>query len=112
MVPHCVIEHSSNIDGNSLTSRVFSGAMDSKLFEENGSDIKVRAISFSNYQTGNDKASFVHVALKLLSGRNSEQKLNFSTLFLEHLKTLGLSGCSITVEVIDIDRNSYSKVLM
>lgn len=111
-MPHCIVEHSSTIDGNALIPLVFAGALESKLFEIDGSDIKVRAIPYSNYQTGNVDIGFVHVTLKILSGRTIEQKSKLSLLVLEKLKIQNLVNCSISVEVVDIDRVSYSKVVM
>jgi 5-carboxymethyl-2-hydroxymuconate isomerase len=111
-VPHCVIEHSDNIDGNRLIPLVYSAALESNLFESEGSDIKIRAMSYSNYQTGNVNINFVHVILKILSGRNVEQKAMLTRLVLEQLKTLAMNQCSISVEVADIDRASYAKVVV
>lgn len=91
---------------------MFSGALESELFEFDGSDIKVRALSFSNYQSGKEKIDFIHVTLKILSGRSSNQKEMLSQLVLKQLITLGLTNCSMSVEVIDIDRPSYSKVVV
>jgi len=110
-VPHCIVEHSSDINEGELIDRVLAGAMDSELFETDGSDIKVRTQSFGNYQTGFNKTPFVHVSLKLLSGRTKEQKQKLSRLVLDKLHTLALSDCSITVEVIDMERSYYSKVV-
>ena len=110
-MPHCVIEHSDNIDGNTLIAKVYKGALASGLFQAEGSDIKVRALPYANYQTGNVDISFVHVTLKILSGRNTEQKSMLSRLVLGQLKELTLSQCSISVEVSDIDRDSYAKVI-
>jgi len=111
-VPHCVIEHSANIDGNTLISSVYKGALESSLFEAQGSDIKIRALSYSNYQTGSVDIDFVHVTLKILSGRSIEKKSMLTQLVLEQLKTLSMSNCSISVEVSDIDRDSYAKIVM
>ncbi len=110
-MPHCVIEHSENIDSDILITAVYQGALSSKLFEAQGSDIKVRAIAFKNYQTGNVDLSFIHVGLKILSGRNIEQKSQLSNLVLNELERLTLTACSISVEVIDIDRASYAKII-
>jgi len=111
-VPHCVIEHSANIKGELLVPLVYKGALESNLFEAEGSDIKVRALPFSNYQTGNVELSFVHVTLKILSGRSLEQKSLLTHLVLAQLKTLQMTDCSISVEVADIDRASYAKVIV
>jgi len=108
-VPHCIIEHSENINSNTLAPLVFSGALKSELFEADGSDIKVRAITYSSYQTGAHKSDFIHVTLKILAGRTCEQKIKLSQLVLDTLESVGLFNCTITIEVVDIDRSSYSK---
>lgn len=51
-MPHCVVEHSLNIDSEIIVPQVYMGALESNLFEPDGSDIKVRAISYSCHQTG------------------------------------------------------------
>ena len=111
-MPHCVIEHSANIDGNTLIPLVHKGALESNLFQAEGSDIKIRALSYSNYQTGSVDINFVHVTLKILSGRNAQQKSMLTQLVLEQLKTLSMINCSISVELADIDRANYAKVIM
>ncbi|PKG84299.1 5-carboxymethyl-2-hydroxymuconate isomerase [Colwellia sp. 75C3] len=115
-MPHCIIEHSSSIDSNALISLVFSASLESLLFEKDGSDIKVRALPFTQYQTGvlqsgADQLDFIHVTLKILSGRNTEQKKMLSNVVLSSLETLALKSCSISVEVVDIDRTTYAKVV-
>lgn len=64
---------------------VFSGALKSALFEADGRDIKVRAISDQIYLTGTEKADFVHVVLKILSGRTSAQKQSLAQSVLDEL---------------------------
>ncbi len=60
-MPHCIIEHSSNFSGKELVANVFKGTMASNLFEPDGSDIKVRAIVFDDYQVGVSNSSFIHI---------------------------------------------------
>ncbi|KGJ96015.1 5-carboxymethyl-2-hydroxymuconate Delta-isomerase [Colwellia psychrerythraea] len=115
-MPHCIIEHSSSIESNTLIPLVFNASMESSLFEKNGSDIKVRVLPVEHYQTGavqsaSSPADFIHVTMRILSGRKTEQKLMLSKLVLESLTTLALKGCSTSVEVVDIDRASYSKII-
>ena len=110
-MPHCIIEHSSTISAQELLSNTYAGALASGLFEPDGSDIKVRAQSFSCYQTGNNPTDFVHVTLKILDGRSLSQKQLLSKSVLDSLKSLALNQCSITVEVVDIERASYAKLV-
>ena len=111
-MPHCIIEHSSSIEGNKLVSLVHCGALESELFDPQGSDIKVRAVAYSNYQTGSVDINFIHVTLKILSGRSSEQKSKLSQLVLQKINSLFMKNCSISVEVEDIDRETYAKVVV
>lgn len=93
-------------------SSVINGAIESDLFDKAGADIKVRAISYDDHISGSTLSSFVHVSLKILSGRTEEQKCLLSDSVLNKLLELGLSDCSVTVEVVDIDRASYAKSLV
>ena len=108
-MPHCIIEHSSEINGKTLMPLVFDGTVNSQLFEIDGSDIKVRALAYDDFITGNSALNFIHVTLKILSGRNTEQKLMLSNLVLEKLKVHDIKGCAISVEILDIERATYTK---
>lgn len=108
-MPHCIVEHSAGIDGMRIVPLVFSGALASGLFAVDGGDIKVRAIAFDHCLTGPRQADFVHVTLRILSGRAAEQKQALAHSVLARLDALELRDASLTVEVVDIDRASYAK---
>ncbi|WP_019616595.1 5-carboxymethyl-2-hydroxymuconate Delta-isomerase [Psychromonas ossibalaenae] len=113
-MPHCIIEYSSDlhtiVKPDQLIGAVFAGALNSKLFE--AYDIKTRALCFDNYQTGPVKNAFIHVVVKILSGRTAEQRSILSGLVLTELKSFDFVSTSLTVEVVEIERSSYAKVLM
>jgi len=108
-MPHCIIEYSSDLEmgAQQLIDAVMQGALDSALF--NVDDIKLRTISYENYQIATGKKKFIHVAMKILSGRSDEQKRNLSQAVLARLDKLDLTCLSLTVEVLDIDREVYAK---
>ena len=108
-MPHCIIEHSVSLDSNILMPLVFSAALSSGLFDADGRDIKVRALPYHSYLTGPIKSDFVHIILKILSGRSEEQKQMLSQIVLAKINTLMLKNCSLTIEVVDMDRTSYAK---
>ena len=110
-MPHCIIEHSPNISPEGLMHAVFDGALHSQLFLPNGADIKVRAIAYQNFKLGDSKTSFVHVVVKILAGRTDEQKQRLSQEIIKKLSGLGHQDISITVEVVDMERQSYQKHL-
>lgn len=108
-MPHCVIDYSEDLSSkvDAIIFAVFSGARESQLFDE--CDIKIRALSFSKYTVGISDDSFVHVSSKILSGRSADQKLQLNKGIVERIKELNFKHCLITAEVIDIERDSYSK---
>lgn len=108
-MPHCIVEHSAELAAETLIAQVFAGASESGLFAADGADIKVRTVAYSHYCTGPRKSAFVHVELKILSGRTLEMKQHLSTTVLAHLRLLDIADCSLTVEVVDMERASYAK---
>jgi len=106
-MPHCIIEHASSISPEPLLKAVYQGALDSDLFDSN--DIKVRSTCFEHYQSGTERFDFVHVILKILDGRSTEQKSSLSSLVLSELLKLPIENASFTVEVVDIERACYAK---
>ena len=110
-MPHCLVEHSTKLDGELLMEKVFLGARRSGLFDAEGRDIKVRALPYTTYMSGAGESEFIHVVLRILSGRNADQKAQLSTAVITELEALGLIDISISVEVVDMDRESYRKVL-
>lgn len=112
-MPHCIVEYSINLNdesfNNTLMRAVYSATLSSGLFSSN--DIKVRAIPYTYYTAQNEEQGFVHVVLKILSGRELEQRSLLSGLVLDELDKLSLNEVSLTVEVIEIEKASYAKVV-
>ncbi|MEH8018007.1 5-carboxymethyl-2-hydroxymuconate Delta-isomerase [Rheinheimera muenzenbergensis] len=108
-MPHCIVEYSAALEAKTILTAVFEGALQSDLFEPGGTDIKIRAQPYQQHFSGAKHCDFIHVQLKILSGRNLAQKQHLSQCVLEQLLKLDLVSCSHTVEVIDIERASYAK---
>ncbi|WP_289030994.1 5-carboxymethyl-2-hydroxymuconate Delta-isomerase [uncultured Paraglaciecola sp.] len=113
-MPHCIVEYSKNIEKElsleSLIKCVHQGAVDSELFEE--ASIKTRAIAFEYYQTGAGDMPFIHVNVKILQGRNHQQKKMLSEMMVNSLTKIARSPVSLTVEVVDIEKVSYRKTIL
>lgn len=111
-MPHLVLEYSDTIEKThsipDLMSICHKAAMASGQFSE--SDIKVRAYPCPNSLVGGLHADFLHVTVKLLSGRTPEIKKELTNTILEAIHAKGLSLSSLTVEALDIERESYSKI--
>lgn len=112
-MPHCIIEYSDTLETilcpNELMRSVYLGALSSELFDAD--DIKTRLVSFQHFASGDIKQDFIHVVLKILSGRSNEQRKALSNSVLTELNRLPLSSISLTVEVVEIEKSSYSKVV-
>ena len=110
-MPHCIIEHSSDVADqvsiSDLVEATYRGALSSGLFSEY--DIKIRAQAFQHHQTGSTQDSFVHVRVHLLSGRNDAQKTDLSEKVLAQIEPLLSGVVSVGVEICDMHRQSYRK---
>lgn len=113
-MPHCIIEYSktlnSKVEAGKLIEVVHRGVLESGLFEAN--HIRIRATVYEDHVIGYPVKDFIHVTLKILSGRNQQQKKDLTGLVLGELDKMGLTSISLTVEVIDIERDTYSRKII
>ncbi|GAB3015073.1 5-carboxymethyl-2-hydroxymuconate Delta-isomerase [Bowmanella dokdonensis] len=113
-MPHCVVEYSKALETRvmpeAMMQSVFEGAVASGLFTPEA--IKTRAIACDYYMVGDQVADFIHVQLRILSGRTDAQKAALAKAVLDRLTELKLSHLSITAEVLDMHKESYAKVLL
>ena len=110
-MPHCIIEYSSGVADqigiNDLVAAVHQGVLSSGLFDEY--DIKTRAVAYTFHRTGATRDSFVHVTVRLLSGRDDTQKADLSEKLLARIEPMLPGVASVGVEVCDMHRDSYRK---
>lgn len=110
-MPHCIIEYSSDVADqvsiSDLVEATYRGALSSGLFPEY--DIKTRAFACQNHQSGPTQDSFVHVTVRLLSGRDDVQKAELSEKVLAHIEPMLPGVVSVGVEICDMHRDSYRK---
>ena len=113
-MPHCIIEYSKEIEQTltvqELVSLVHHSVFLSELFEE--SSIKTRAIEFTHYQTGLTNMPFIHITLKIMHGRNHQEKKDLTALVLDKLSDVFKSAISLSVEIMDIEKVSYKKIVI
>jgi len=110
-MPHCTIEYAKpleqQIHPDKLMSLVYQTTVESGLFEAD--NIKTRCLAFENYLRGDAVLDFIHVTLRILSGRSIEQKRALSEAVLSVLKELRLPAVSLTVDVREMNRDTYAK---
>ena len=110
-MPHMIIEFSHDLAtaeriGNMMDA-VHQAALSTGLFEEG--HIKIRMIPVQYYRTGKSRDAFIHAQLRIHAGRNSEQKKMLSEAVLVSIRDQHWPVKRLTVEVVDMDRESYSR---
>ena len=110
-MPHCVIEYSSNLEQTNnislLVQSIHEVLVNSELFDIGS--IKVRATPFSFYLIGESIIPFIHSTVRLLAGRTDQQKKVLSQKILETIFKKFVTVENITVDILDINPNTYGK---
>ncbi|TYL47361.1 5-carboxymethyl-2-hydroxymuconate Delta-isomerase [Marinomonas sp. IMCC 4694] len=110
-MPHCIIEYSQNLEQEvppaDLLEAVKEACMASSLFAL--ADIKLRSNAYKSFVTGGQEDAFVHVTIRMLSGRSTEQRQQLSHLILETLTRFSLKNVSFSAEICEMERETYAK---
>ena len=110
-MPHLIIEFSEQVESmvspQLMVEQIRTAAMASGLFNEQA--IKVRAMGYQHFRNGVDDNDFIHVTARILSGRTLEQRQSLSEILLKTLQNMSLPELSLSVEVVEMERESYLK---
>ena len=110
-MPHIIVEYpESSITDQEISKMlriIHERVASSGLFEK--SHIRTRAYPFKKYTHGASDKPYLHIQARIKSGRDSNQKKILSSRILQGVTSLDLPVSVITVEIIDMDRESYSK---
>jgi 5-carboxymethyl-2-hydroxymuconate isomerase len=122
-MPHLIIENSANISKSSIINLQKNIQNIMSVVEGNfdPDQCKARALSFDDYLVGltdQTTSSFIHITLKVLTGRTvqirknlAEKILEFSREFLFDLKLLGKRH-EISVDIVEMERETYQKFVV
>jgi 5-carboxymethyl-2-hydroxymuconate isomerase len=117
-MPHLHLEYTANLpelDADKALLRLNHALVASGQFGAEF-DIKSRAVKVQSFRVGTAMSprGFIAVKLALLSGRSPQIKKQLSESLLAVLQDLGTWPADVqvqlSVELLDIDRDSYSKV--
>lgn len=119
-MPHCILEYSDNIadpvDIRDLFRQLHDVLVGTGEFTL--ADIKSRAIKHEVYliADGDPDRVFITMNLAILTGRSDEVKAGMARAVRELLersfpRTLAEKKCSLSVQVSELHRPSYQKVL-
>ncbi|MDW5417186.1 5-carboxymethyl-2-hydroxymuconate Delta-isomerase [Iodobacter sp. CM08] len=112
-MPHLNLEYSNNLSLNAQAAllQLNTALIESGHFIED--EIQSRAIGFDDFLIGNvgEGRAFIHIKLRMLSGRSAEIKKSLSDALLNAIQIDHPNQLSIQIrtEIIDIDRESYGK---
>ena len=119
-MPHIHLEYSDNID--TLEVKPMLLALNQALldgeFVQSGNEVKSRAIRQSDFVIGvdGDAEAYLHAKVSLLSGRDEATQSAISKLLLKTLQQNFKVPTDLTVqicvEMIEMPRNSYSKLVL
>jgi len=112
-MPHFIIEHGAalkNEDDHQDAMQVVAtaGADCGFILRE---DIKVRIYESTSFLLLDGRESFLHLTIRMLAGRTAEQKTALSRLAREGLCKRFSHVQSISVEICDMEPQSYKKRL-
>ncbi|MDX2082767.1 MAG: hypothetical protein SFV53_02125 [Rickettsiales bacterium] len=120
-MPHLIIEHSADIkkDSAKILQQNIQSLMNASEGNFEADQCKARAFIFDDYFVGlpdQSNSSFIHITLKVLSGRSVEVKKNlaqkiveFTKKFFDDLKITS-KRCDISVDIVEMDRETYQKI--
>lgn len=108
-MPHIIVEYSKNLD---VIMPELLIALRDALGELDGIEpdrLKLRAIGYTHCIVGNKGAGadMLHICLQLLSGRDVPTRTLYGQALHKVLKAYAPQGCSVTLEVRDMDRETY-----
>ena len=110
-MPHIILEYSEGIlkdaDVSGVLMTLHRAASKSGLFDE--SHIKTRAYKTRHFTNAGKIDPFVHIQARIKSGRNADEKKGLSAEIINSLIPLKIKTAVLTVEIIDMDKDSYSK---
>ena len=110
-MPHIIIEYAEQLADDekvdAILQAVHHSVAESGLFEVN--HIKTRAYPFRGFTNAGGSDPYIHIQARIKSGRDTDNKQRLGDVILAGLRPLNIPASVITVEIIDMDRDSYGK---
>ena len=111
-MPHIIIEYPAQRVNHSkvdaILQAIHHAIAESGLFKAD--QIRTRAYAFKNFTNAGGSEPFIHIHARIKSGRDVANKKQLSNVILEGLSALNIPVSVITVEIIDMERESYGNI--
>lgn len=114
-MPNLVMEYSNSVDERvnvqGLLEDLHQVVLHCGLFDTGS--VKSRALRCHNWLIGDedDSVDFIHISFELLDGRTPEQKRELSRQLMDILQQQAGHVRSLTVNIRDMDKESFQKVI-
>ncbi|MBF0248670.1 MAG: hypothetical protein HQL36_11470 [Alphaproteobacteria bacterium] len=112
-MPHIIVEYQEGLAAgdavDAMLMAIHRSVSDSGLFKAD--QIKTRAYAFRNFTNAGGQDPYIHIQARIKSGRDDDNKKRMGQAILSGLAPLGIPASVITVEIIDMDRGSYGKLV-
>ena len=110
-MPHIVVEYAEQLVNytqvDAVLQTIHRSIADSGLFKAD--QIKTRAYSFKKFTNAGGSDPYIHIQARIKSGRDIDNKKRLGDVILNGLSALNIPASVITVEIIDMERESYGK---
>ncbi len=111
-MPHIIVEYQEKLlndeSVDDLLLTIHQSIANSGLFKAN--QIKTRAYPFRCFTNAGGSDPYIHIQARIKSGRDADNKKRLAEVILSGLAPLEIQASVITVEIIDMDRDSYRKL--
>ncbi|MDH5408806.1 MAG: 5-carboxymethyl-2-hydroxymuconate Delta-isomerase [Gammaproteobacteria bacterium] len=112
-MPHIIVEYAEGLLSDdqvpAVLQSIHQSVAQSGLFD--ASHIKTRAYPFRAFTQAGGSQPYIHIQARIKSGRDAENKKRLSETIVSGLQSLSLSPSVLTVEIMDMDRDSYGKIV-
>jgi 5-carboxymethyl-2-hydroxymuconate isomerase len=110
-VPHIIVEYAEEVLNHAqldtVLQTIHQSIAQSGLFAAD--QIKTRAYAFKKFTNAGGNDPYIHIQARIKSGRDAGNKKQLGEVILKGLSTLPIPASVLTVEIIDMDRESYGK---
>ena len=110
-MPHIIVEYAkqriNDAQVDAMLHTIHHAIMESGLYKP--VMIKTRAYAFSKFTNGGGSDPYIHIQARIKATQDLDKKKRLSDVIINGLSTLSIPASVITVEVIDMERESYGK---
>ena len=110
-MPHIIVEYAkqrvNDAQVDAILQTIHHSIAESGLFK--AVQIKTRAYAFNKFTNAGGSEPYIHIQARIKAGRDVDTKKQLSDVILKGLSTLNIPASVITVEIIDMERESYGK---